>query len=606
MTELSRYHRVHKFSNGATLLYYKHNINNTTKFYVGYLSGASQDKIPGTAHFLEHMLFIETPTLSRMEKSALLKDYDVDYNAFTTRDYVLLYGDTPNRFIDNVLEIYSDCLFNKNFKIESINLERMAIEEEVNMVSGNNKEDDFIDLSYSQIAVPKKECNLTGTKEDIAKINKEVLQEYFDRVFVSENMIISVVSNLEFDEIKEKFEKMFVNKAKSDKTKKVKYEKTNYYFPSNYISKIKDSNQKTVQVNVAFMSRKPERETHLFSYVENYIFNGFSGRLMKEIRLKRGLAYATNYASLLFPNNMSLNSFMTLTSKKKVNETIETLGQIITDIARNGITQEELDACKEMILAREEDRKNGLKTIDPLKILNRYLEGTEVFFNNQIHKVKELTLDQVNKYLRDTYTNSNLIVYIDGDLPKDCYDTYQIQKILNAKLSQVYFNTLDNNFYDYQTKEKLTEKQAMEKLSGLSEQEKFSNLAYVQDYDANEMAVLQQKMLLLSIPVDQRVKIANDYLKTLGFNVQIKVTKEAEKEEKQEPEKQAKEEPKKSSKETKENKKKDKEVNSQEDLESDLSEYDGEEDEEEDENEDIDLLNSKKDIFKNNKDDYSL
>ena len=120
MSELSRYHRVHKFPNGATLLYYKHNINNTTKFYVGYLGGASQDKIPGTAHFLEHMIFKETPNLNEVERSMLLKDYDVENNAFTSRDYVLLYGDTPNRFIDNVLDIYSDCLFIKSI-LQEIN-----------------------------------------------------------------------------------------------------------------------------------------------------------------------------------------------------------------------------------------------------------------------------------------------------------------------------------------------------------------------------------------------------------------------------------------------------------------------------------------------------
>ncbi len=595
MAKLSRYHRVHKFKNGATLLYYKHNINNTTKFYVGYLGGASQDKIPGTAHFLEHMIAKETPNLNQVEKSMLLKDYDVENNAFTSRDYVLLYGDTPNRFLDNVLDIYSECLFNKEFNEKSIDLERMAIEEECNMVEDRETNESFIDMAYSNIAVPKIDCNLIGTQKDIAKINKKILQEYFDRVFVSENMIISVVSNLEFDEIKEKFEKMFVEKAKSDKTKKVKYEKTQYFPPSNYITKIKDSNQKTVEINVAFMSRKPEKDTHLYSYIENFILNDFSGRLLNEIRTEKGLAYSTNYSCLILPNNMSLNCFNVLTSKTKVNQTIEALGGIITDIARNGIKQEQLKACQDMIVAREEDRKNGLKTIDPMKIMQRYLEGTEVFFNNQIHKVKELTLDQVNKYLRDTYTNSNVIVDIKGDLPDDCYDTYQIQKILNAKLSQVYFNLIDNKYYDYETKNVLEETQAMKRLSGLSKREKLSNLSFVTEYDSNEMALLEQEKLILSTPVDQRIKIANDYLKTLGFNIEIKLEKEENKKDN---------ENNNSTNDTKSQNDKDNKENLQEDLESDLLEYDGEEEENEDES-DIDLLNSKKEISKDYIDEYT-
>lgn len=39
MAQLSRFHRVHKFENGVTLIYYKHNVNNTTQYLVGYLGG---------------------------------------------------------------------------------------------------------------------------------------------------------------------------------------------------------------------------------------------------------------------------------------------------------------------------------------------------------------------------------------------------------------------------------------------------------------------------------------------------------------------------------------------------------------------------------------
>lgn len=62
MEEISRYHRLYKFENGATLIYYKHNVNNTTQFVVGFIGGSRRDgKIKGTAHFLEHMLCKETP-----------------------------------------------------------------------------------------------------------------------------------------------------------------------------------------------------------------------------------------------------------------------------------------------------------------------------------------------------------------------------------------------------------------------------------------------------------------------------------------------------------------------------------------------------------------
>ncbi len=534
MAELSRYHRIHKFPNGATLIYYKHNVNNTTQFLLGFLGGASLDgEIEGTAHFLEHMLIKETPELSKEYLSKVFKDMDTVVNAYTTKDRIMLTADVPNRNLEKVCDLYSKLLFNKSFDAKSIDLERGAINEEINMYGddcADNSYDNFTDIVLSQIIENWNEIDILGTKESIAKIDESVLREYIDNNFVSENLVISVVSNLEFDEIKNIFEKHFVEKAKSDKTKKITYKKTKYFSPSNYIFKLRNNNQKTVEINVAYMSRKYEKETHLYSYVEYYIFNDFAGRLLKEIRTKRGLAYSTDYRTILLPNNMSLNTFSVLTSKEKVNETLKCLGEIIKDITQNGVTQQELDDCKNMILTREEDRRNNLKTISPEVILKRYLEGTEVFFNNQIHRVKELTLDNVNKYLRDTYTNANIFAMIRGDIDEKSMDTYQIQKTLNSRLAQCYFDYVDNCFKDYATGEKISEKRAFELANGITEQEKWSNMAIVQDTTNiksnkldNANIAVATKDVIKNLSFENKISIANQVLEQLGLNLKLAI-----------------------------------------------------------------------------------
>lgn len=544
MAQLSQYHRVHKFKNGATLIYYKHNKNNTTQFYVGFLGGAHKDVIPGTAHFCEHMLIKESKKYSQQYIAKEIKSADIDSNAFTSNDYLMFYGDCPNTNIDTCLKLYSNLLFNTNFKQDSIDLERKAIDEEINMYANDGDDSDYSTFNemINQITVPKvMDHEILGTHEDIAKINEKVLQDFIDSDFVSENMVITVVSNLDFDTIKEKMEKFFVSKAKSDPSKKYRYEKTRYFDPSNYIFKTNIPAQQTVEVAISYMSRKPERETHLFSYVENYIFNDFAGRLLNELRTKHGLVYTAQYIPYLLPNNMSLNSFYALTSKDKVNETIDILGRIITEIASKGITQEELDKCKDMIVTREVDRKNSTKTINPMTIFNRWLEGTEVFFNNQIHRVKELTLDQVNKYLKDTYSNTNVMVSIKGALPKNCYSTYEIQKKLNARLSQVYYDYATNKFYDYKDNSPITKKKAFEILTGITQREKWSNVCFVSDntngHQAEQIAVtpeLQQaiyEQLLKELSIEEQVALTNALLKNLGITYRLEIQKEEKKEE---------------------------------------------------------------------------
>ena len=536
MAQLSKYHRVHKFPNGATLIYYKHNKNNTTQFYVGFLGGAQMDVIPGTAHFCEHMLIKESKKYTQQYIAQELKSSGIESNAFTSNDYLMFYGDCPNTNIDTCLKLYSNLLFNTKFKKDSIDLERKAIDEEINMYDGGDDEGDYNTFSemINQITVPKNiDHDILGSHEDIAKIDEKALQDFIDRDFVSENMVMTVVSNLDFDTIKEKMEKYFVAKAKSDPSKRYRYEKTKYFDPSNYIFKTNIPNQHTVEIAISYMSRKPERETHLFSYVENFIFNDFAGRLLNELRTKHGLVYTAQYLPYLLPNNMSLNSFYALTSKDKVNETIDALGKIITEIASKGITQEELDKCKNMILVREMDRKNLTKTINPMTIFSRWLEGTEVFFNNQIHRVKELTLDQVNKYLKDTYSNTNVMVSIKGALPKNCYSTYEIQKKLNAKLSQVYYDYSTGKFYDFKDDSKITKKRAFEILTGITQREKWSNVCFVSDNtNGHQIEVtpeMQQALydqMLNQLSIEDKINLTNALLKNLNINFQLAIQKQ--------------------------------------------------------------------------------
>ena len=468
-----------------------------------------------------------------LKDKGMLKEYN---NTFTSNDYLMFYGDCPNTNIDTCLKLYSNLLFNTKFKKDSIDLERKAIDEEINMYDGGDDEGDYNTFSemINQITVPKNiDHDILGSHEDIAKIDEKALQDFIDRDFVSENMVMTVVSNLDFDTIKEKMEKYFVAKAKSDPSKRYRYEKTKYFDPSNYIFKTNIPNQHTVEIAISYMSRKPERETHLFSYVENFIFNDFAGRLLNELRTKHGLVYTAQYIPYLLPNNMSLNSFYALTSKDKVNEAIDALGKIITEIASKGITQEELDKCKNMILVREMDRKNLTKTINPMTIFSRWLEGTEVFFNNQIHRVKELTLDQVNKYLKDTYSNTNVMVSIKGALPKNCYSTYEIQKKLNAKLSQVYYDYSTGKFYDFKDDSKITKKRAFEILTGITQREKWSNVCFVSDNtNGHQIEVtpeMQQALydqMLNQLSIEDKINLTNALLKNLNINFQLAIQKQ--------------------------------------------------------------------------------
>lgn len=438
MEEISRYHRLFKFPNGATLIYYKHNVNNTTQFAVGFVGGSRVDgKIKGTAHFLEHMLCKETPKISLNQFNKFIRNNNINSNAFTSENYLVLYADTPNSSLNETCKVYSELLSNKHFKKDSIDLERMAINQEILIAkdddSGFEEIRRLIQKNFRPNAV-------LGTKNSIAKIDEGILKDYINKNFVSENLVISVVSNLEFDEIKNIIENNFVHVFPSNPELINKPFKPQYYPPANIISANVIEDCKTINIDILYSTNQTEKEANLYALVEDYIFNGFSGKLLKKLRTEKGLVYSANFEPLVLSNNLSFKCISACTSKKHINEVIDSIGEIISDIVKNGISEKDYFDFQKMVASMEE-RRSGIKTISPLTLLDRYVDDREIFFNNQIHSIKNLSRENINEYLRKVYKKANIMLSIDGDFnPNKLYNIHEIEKRLHAKQSKLLYH----------------------------------------------------------------------------------------------------------------------------------------------------------------------
>ncbi len=450
MEDERKYHRLYKFPNGATLIYYRQNLDSTTKLAVGFLGGASKDgKIKGTAHFLEHILIQETPKYSKSYINRFMRNNNITSNAFTSSSYITLYADTPNSRLEELCKLYSELLYNRTFNKQKIDLERKAIEQEILMDAAeyDPKEEEFM----SAIQLNYKKDTILGTKNTIEKIDDKVLQNYIDNDFVSENLVITVVSSLEFEQIKTLMEKSFVNKAKSNPELKFKPETPEYYPPTNIHILDTAKNLKTAEISISYLVKQTEKEASLFKPFEEFVFNGFSGRLMRQLRTKRGLVYDASFDSTPLAGDMSLKSIVATTSKNHIKEVIDTIGNIIKDLYTRGISERDYQDFQNLVYALEE-RKSGIKIMEPLVLLSRYVLDSEIFYNNQTRNIKKLTRDDVNNYLKRILKNSNIIFNIVGDFDeKSLYSLKEVEKRLHAKTSKLLFNKTFKTFLEPDT-----------------------------------------------------------------------------------------------------------------------------------------------------------
>ena len=135
--------------------------------------------------------------------------------------------------------------------------------------------------------------------------------------------------------------------------------------------------------------------------VAGYILggSGFGSRLMEEIRVKRGLAYSA-YGH--FVNNR-ITAYLTgylQTKLDKEKEAKELVVSLVKDFVEKGVTQQELDAAKEFLIGSEPLRSETLsQRLD--RAFNEYYYNRPLGYSSeQLKKIKALTLDEINEFIK--------------------------------------------------------------------------------------------------------------------------------------------------------------------------------------------------------------
>ena len=197
----------------------------------------------GIAHYLEHKLFEQENGENSLD---VLSSIGVEANAYTTNDHTAyLYECTDN--FDEALDEFMNYVQNPYFTDENVEKERGIIEQEIMMY------DDYPDWALYMNAMKcmykDNEINIdvAGTKETIAKINKDKLYKIYNAFYKPDNMIIVLSGDFIPEDIIEKIKSKITIKANPIQTKRV-YNKEQEEIVEKYIEKEMNISMPTVLI----------------------------------------------------------------------------------------------------------------------------------------------------------------------------------------------------------------------------------------------------------------------------------------------------------------------------------------------------------------------
>ncbi len=296
----------------------------------------------GISHFIEHMLFKGTKKYHAKYIAEAFDAIGGEINAFTSKEYTCLYAKVLDEHIDVAMDILADMVMHSVFDENEIMREKKVILEEISMT-----EDTPDDIIHDYLATSTYQHHplsypILGTKDTITHFSQNDLFAFYKQHYQPENMVISIVGNIEASFIYE-IEKLFtfneVESTSQNVTKPI-------FFPET-VSKRKDTEQSHLCLGFEGVNAKSDQIYPLLIF-NNILGGSMSSRLFQEIREEHGMAYTIYSFHSAFIDSGLLTIYAG-TSPNQLEMVREMINRILEDIMANGITNKEFTNSKQQL-----------------------------------------------------------------------------------------------------------------------------------------------------------------------------------------------------------------------------------------------------------------
>ena len=311
----------------------------------------SRDEAPeetGVSHFLEHLLFKGTERHSAIEISELFDGMGAAMNAATSKESTHLYARLLDEHTEEAFRLLSEMLIAPSLPPEEVDSEREVVLEEIAMY-----EDEPSDRVHDVLAAAVHGDHplgrrVLGTAEVIGSIPVPQIARYHRDRYTQPNLVVAAAGHLDHDEIVE-LAAVHLGAPAGRRNGPPDDGEANGVQPR-FIFQPKDTEQYHLCFGGPGIARADERRFALG--VLDAIFGGStSSRLFREVREKRGLAYAVGSYTEQYVDTGLVAMYLG-TRADNVRQGCEIIGRELANLGDEGITAEELERAKEHVKGR--------------------------------------------------------------------------------------------------------------------------------------------------------------------------------------------------------------------------------------------------------------
>ncbi len=255
-----------------------------------------------------------------------------------------------------------------------------------------------------------------GDEKSMAAITADDLREYVKKNFTKGNLKVGVVGDIDAKTLGLLLDKVFGDLPDKPDLK-----------PIAKVAKIPGPVKEIIEMDIpqsvvqfgheGVLRNDPD---FVAAYVLNYIIGGggFSSRLTEEVREKRGLAYSV-YTYLSPMTNAGLYAGGVATANKHVNQSVKVIKEVLSDVAKNGPTAEELENAKKYLTGSYALRFDTSPKIASQLLWIQIEDLGMDYIEKRNERVDAITLDDLKRVAKKLLKPDNLIITIVGKPEKE-------------------------------------------------------------------------------------------------------------------------------------------------------------------------------------------
>ena len=329
-----------------------------------WLPVGSRDERPehaGSTHVLEHLLFKGTHRRSALDIASAFDEVGGESNAVTAKEHTLYYGRVRSADVPMAIDVLTDMITASLLEEEALATEREVILEELAMA-----EDDPQDVGYetflADVLGPDTSIGrpVGGTAASVQALTIQDVREHWAEHYRPENLLVTAVGDVDHAEIAQ---------LVLAGLRRGGWELAEGALPQRHERRAHSSEAAaTSALDVAGIAphrlERPSEQNHIYlggagitalseqrhtlSTLMSILGGGMSSRLFQNVREQRGLAYSVYSFSAAY-RDAGLFGMYAACRPSRTEQVVELLGQELAEMARTGVSEQELSRAKGQI-----------------------------------------------------------------------------------------------------------------------------------------------------------------------------------------------------------------------------------------------------------------